>query len=164
MGAMDKFLGLMNINRQDDEYEDDYAEDDDGYVEGKQHVASDFEPEPEESKVRTFERERKPIAPPQPFKKRTNTTMVNNDVSVKVYKPKGFEEAREIAEDLLDNKIIVLNFEGADISVAQRVLDVITGACIAINGKLQKMSSSLFIATPENVDITGEYLASQLDI
>lgn len=163
MGAMDKLLGLMNINRQDDEY-DDYAEDDDGYVDNKQHIASDFEPEPEENKVRTFERERKPIAPPQPFKKRTNTTMANNDISVKVFKPQGFDEAREIAETLLENKIIVLNFEGVDISVAQRVLDIVTGACIAINGKLQKMSSSIFIATPENVDITGEYLASQLDI
>lgn len=163
MGLMDKILGFMNVNR-DDDYEDDDYTDEDGYVEPATPVASDFDPEPEDvPKVRNFEKERKTVNFPT-SKKRTTTAMANNEVSVKVFKPQGFDEAREIAETLLENKIIVLNFEGVDISVAQRVLDIVTGACIAINGKLQKMSSSIFIATPENVEISGEYLASQLDI
>lgn len=163
MGAMDKILGFMNLNNREDEYEEEY-DDEDGYEESTKNSIEDEPAEEDDNKIRPFERERKPITGNVFSKRKAATPMANNDVSVCVFKPKGFDEAREIAETLLENKIIMLNFEGVDISVAQRVLDVVTGTCIAINGKLQKMSNSIFIATPENVELSGDYLASQLDL
>ncbi|MBR5356732.1 MAG: cell division protein SepF, partial [Lachnospiraceae bacterium] len=60
-------------------------------------------------------------------------------------------------ETLLENKTVLINFEGVDISISQRVLDIVTGACIAVGGNLQKISNFIFIATPASVDVSGEF-------
>ena len=78
-----------------------------------------------------------------------------NESEVCIFKPQAFDEAREIVETLIDGKTVLLNFEGIDLSISQRVLDVITGACIAENGNLQKISNYIFIATPSTVDVSG---------
>ena len=80
-----------------------------------------------------------------------------NESSVCVFKPQSFEEAKEIAETLLSNNTVILNFEGVDLQISQRVLDIVTGTCIAIGGNLQKLSNYMFMATPASVDVSGEF-------
>jgi cell division inhibitor SepF len=67
------------------------------------------------------------------------------------------EEAREITETLLANRTVVLNLEGLDVDVAQRIIDFTSGSCFAINGNLQKISHYIFIITPSSVDISGDF-------
>lgn len=142
MGVMNRLAAMMNIgNDNDDEY--DYDDEDD-YVE---------EPEPsknivEEPKAKINEKKSHDIP-------RRRIQM--NDSSVCVFKPKAFDEAREMVETLLENKTVLINFEGVDISISQRVLDIVTGACIAVGGNLQKISNFIFIATPASVDVSGEF-------
>ena len=50
----------------------------------------------------------------------------------------------------------MLNLEGIDVEVAQRIIDFSCGACYSINGNLQKVSSYIFILTPANVEISGD--------
>ena len=142
MGVMNRLAAMMNIgNDNDDEY--DYDDEDD-YVE---------EPEPqksvaEEPKAKVNDRKAHEVP-------RRRIQM--NDSSVCVFKPKAFDEAREMVETLLENKTVLINFEGVDISISQRVLDIVTGACIAVGGNLQKISNFIFIATPASVDVSGEF-------
>ena len=77
-------------------------------------------------------------------------------MEVRVIKPINMEDTREIADTLLSNCTVVLNLEGIDIDLAQRVIDFTSGACYSINGALQKVSSYIFILTPANVDISGD--------
>ena len=72
-------------------------------------------------------------------------------------KPRSMEDAREITETLLSNCTVVLNMEGLDVDVAQRIIDFSSGSCYAINGNLQKISSYIFIITPASVDISGDF-------
>ena len=142
MGVMNRLAAMMNNgNDNDDEY--DYDDEDD-YVE---------EPEPsknnvEEPKAKINEKKSHDVP-------RRRIQM--NDSSVCVFKPKAFDEAREMVETLLENKTVLINFEGVDISISQRVLDIVTGACIAVGGNLQKISNFIFIATPASVDVSGEF-------
>ncbi|MGN0355453.1 MAG: cell division protein SepF [Muricoprocola sp.] len=80
-----------------------------------------------------------------------------NDMSVCVVRPVSMEDAREITETLLAKCTVVLNMEGIDLDLAQRIIDFTSGSCYAISGNLQKISNYIFIITPENVDISGDF-------
>ena len=86
-----------------------------------------------------------------PIKRRGNSQM-----EVCVIKPDSMEDTREIADTLLSNCTVVLNLEGIDVELAQRVIDFTSGTCYSIDGSLQKVSSYIFILTPANVEISGD--------
>ena len=72
-------------------------------------------------------------------------------------KPATVEDAREITETLLSNRTVILNVEGLDIGIAQRIIDFTAGSCFAINGNLQKISSYIFVISPPSVDLSGDF-------
>lgn len=73
-----------------------------------------------------------------------------------VIKPTSFEESRDIVDSLLSEHAVVLNVEGIDNYIAQRIIDFVSGACFAINGNLQKVANYIFVVTPENVELSGD--------
>ena len=77
-------------------------------------------------------------------------------MEVCVIKPNNMEDSREITETLLGGRTVILNLEGLDLEDAQRIIDFISGATFAIDGNLQKISNSIFLVTPANVDISGD--------
>lgn len=78
------------------------------------------------------------------------------NAEVCVIKPVSMEDTREIADTLLDNSTVILNLEGLDVELAQRIIDFASGACYSLNGSLQKISSYIFVLGPSTVDITGD--------
>lgn len=78
-------------------------------------------------------------------------------MEVCVIKPNNMEETREIADTLIAGCTVVLNLEGIDVSVAQRIIDFSSGTCYAMGGSLQKVSDYIFILTPSSVGITGDF-------
>ena len=78
------------------------------------------------------------------------------NMEVCVIKPTTMEEAREIADTLVDNSTVILNLEGLDVELAQRIIDFTSGACYSLGGSLQQVSSYIFVLGPYNVDITGD--------
>lgn len=83
------------------------------------------------------------------------------DMELCVVKPVSMAEAREIAETLLKGQIVVLDVEGLDFELAQRIIDFSSGSCFAIGGNLEKVSSYIFIMSPKNVPISGDYINSK---
>ena len=77
-------------------------------------------------------------------------------MEVCVIKPTAVDDAREITETLLSGRTVILNLEGLDLEIAQRIIDFTSGATFAINGNLQKISNYIFLVTPTNVDISGD--------
>lgn len=159
MGMLDKFLNVMRLNPEDDDdfYNEDYYDDDDyeeevpkkkGFLKDKEPEDDDFEYEEKKPKpVKTT-----PKVTPMRSSKRQGTNM-----EVCVIKPTSVEDAREITETLLLNRTVVLNVEGLDVEIAQRIIDFTSGSCFAISGNLQKISNYIFIITPPNVDISGDF-------
>ncbi len=71
-------------------------------------------------------------------------------------KPASVDDSREICETLLSGRTVILNLEGLDLEIAQRIIDFISGSAFAISGNLQKISNYIFLVTPTNVDISGD--------
>ena len=96
------------------------------------------------------------VTPMYSVKKKTSGSSAGSSNEVCVIKPKQFDESTEIVDALLDNCTVILNLEGLDITLAQHIIDFTAGASYAIDGNIKKVSSYIFILTPEGVDITGD--------
>ena len=94
---------------------------------------------------------------PQKRSKITPIRKKGSCMEVNVIRPSSMEDTREIADTLIDGCTVVLNLEGLDVDIAQRVIDFTCGACYSLEGSLQKISSYIFILTPSGVDISGDF-------
>ncbi|HJA43865.1 MAG TPA: cell division protein SepF [Candidatus Dorea stercoravium] len=186
MGVLDKFLDIMKLSDDDDDYEnddffddDDYEEDDyDGRASKKSGLLSRFNRGKDSSRDRddyddydddyderparqTPSRASHPAhqsggsSKVTPMRQPSSRRQAPN-MEVCVIKPSSVEDAREITETLLSGRTVILNLEGLDLEVAQRIIDFTSGATFAINGNLQKISNYIFLVTPTNVDISGD--------
>lgn len=75
-----------------------------------------------------------------------------------ILKPSTFDDSQDICDMLLSGRAAVINLEGFDVDLAQRIMDFVSGAVYALNGKLHQISSYIFIICPDTVDISGDYL------
>jgi len=91
-----------------------------------------------------------------PMRASRRTSAGTQSVEVCVIRPTSMENTREIADTLLDNSTVILNLEGLDVELAQRIIDFTSGSCYSLGGTLQKVSSYIFVLGPSNVDITGD--------
>lgn len=155
MGVLDKFLNVMRLNpddEDDDFYDDDFLDDEEPISRRSSRIEkreSDYsEPRAVKEKQKTTQK----VTQMRPVKKQGASGM-----EVCVIKPTSVEDAREITETLLSNRTVVLNVEGLDVEIAQRIIDFTSGSCFAISGNLQKISNYIFIITPASVDISGDF-------
>lgn len=79
-------------------------------------------------------------------------------LEVCIIKPTSFEDSQVICDMLLTGRATVINLEGFDDKLAQRTMDFVSGSVYAINGRLHRISSCIFIVSPDTVDISGDYL------
>lgn len=83
-------------------------------------------------------------------------SMNSRGSEVYVIKPQEFNEAQTVTDFLKDGKTIVINMEGIELTAAQRIIDFIGGACYALDGTLQAISSNIFIAAPQDIEVSGD--------
>ena len=144
MGVMDKFLNAMKLNPDGDYDDDDYDMDDEVVNEKPQRNSNyrdyddddDYEEKPKKAPAKVTQMR-------QPRK-----TLGNGDMEVRVIKPASVEDSREVTDTLLSNRTVVLNLEGLDMDIAQRIIDFTFGSTYAIKGNFQKISQYIFIITP----------------
>ena len=172
MGVMDKFLNYMKLNDEEDEgfYDDDYLDDEEEVELDKIDLSVTEEVEPvkkfgaaknrqQAQDEETLDDKGKRTSQPKvtPIHRTVTKKMPGTGMEVCVIKPTSVEDAREITETLLANRTVVLNLEGLDVDIAQRIIDFTSGSCFAISGNLQKISHYIFIITPASVDISGDF-------
>lgn len=156
MGVLDKFLDVMRLNPEDEDddfYDDDFYDEEETPVvkksSRKNRKSEEYDEEPPaREKTKTT---------PKITQMRSVKKQSSGGMEVCVIKPTSVEDAREITETLLSNRPVVLNVEGLDIEIAQRIIDFTSGSCFAISGNLQKISNYIFIITPSSVDISGDF-------
>ena len=156
MGVMDKFLNYMRINdRDEDDYYDDEYDDSEDVPEPPVRKSSALKDADIDEDRTAAKRPASKVTPMRQIS--TTRKMAGSGMEVCVIKPSSVEDAREITETLLANRTVVLNLEGLDVDIAQRIIDFTSGSCFAISGNLQKISHYIFIITPASVDISGDF-------
>ena len=162
MGFMDKLLDVMRLNEDDYEFDNDDYEFEDDYEEEevKEKKPSRKERKEEQQAKRSetnfdmSERRQKNVNKITPITK--NKKLGQQGMEVCVIKPNAIEDELEITETLLNGRTVVINMEGLNVEIAQRIIDFTSGATFAMHGNLQKISNYIFLATPNGVDISGD--------
>ena len=119
---------------------------------------NDYDDEMQSGNIDQQEEEQTSMASPSSDRKHNKVVNIHatTQLAVVLVKPERYEDAASIADHLNAKKTVVLNLEGIDVEVAQRIIDFSSGACYSINGSLQKVSSYIFILTPASVEISGD--------
>ena len=75
-------------------------------------------------------------------------------MNVIVIEPQSFDDAQQVAVNLQKKKPVVLNFEKTEKSVANRIIDFISGTTYALNGDIKKISNNVILCAPSNVHVS----------
>jgi len=160
MGMINKLLDVLNLsnNDYDDDYDDGYGNDEDDYEETKSTRKRLFsgKSEPDnDNEIDDKALKQNKLVTRQ--KSKVIQMKNNRGLEVCVIRPTSIEDAREITDTLLSGKAVVLNLEGIHVEVAQRIIDFSAGSSYSIGGNLQKITNYIFIITPPNVDVSGDF-------
>ena len=152
MSILSKLMSTMRLNEEDDD--DYYLDGDDSY--------EDEDDRPRRSIFSRRQEEEEYDEEPEPknrFLGRSSAKVVpmRRGMEVTMIKPTTMEDSREVCDYLLAGKAVVLNMEGIHTEIAQRIIDFTSGATYSMNGNLQKISNYLFIATPDSVELSGDF-------
>lgn len=153
MSFIDKIMNVMHLNTdeeydEDDLYDDEYEEEEVVEKKSRKHEAKVEPP---------VAREKAPVKTTPNITAFGKSSRKSVNMEVCVVKPAQFEESREVTELLLTGRTVLLNMEGLNVDTAQRIIDFVSGSCFAISGNLQKVSNYIFIITPSNVDVSGDF-------
>ena len=145
---MNKVWDLFGMDTAD-QAEDDYENEDVyGY--------DDEEEEKEENKKQFFGRKNnnsKVVAMPQ---------SENNAIKMVISQPTTFEQSDEICSFLKEKKSVIINLEYVNKDVARRIVDFVSGGVYALDGYMQKVSNSIFLAAPSNYEITNDMAREEI--
>lgn len=155
MSFLSKLMDTMRLNDDDD---DDYFLDDDYMDEDKPARKSLFRKQANDD----YDDDEEPEPPKSRFLPRNSSSSnrvvpMRRGMEVSLIKPTSIEDAKEICDYLLAGKAVVLNMEGIHTEVAQRIIDFTSGSTYSMNGNLQKISNYIFIATPQSVELSGDF-------
>lgn len=77
--------------------------------------------------------------------------------NVGVYKPRTPEDVQSLIDFLKQREPAVVNLDGIEPGVAQRILDFMSGATYALSGSVHRVEGNIFLLSPEGVGITVPY-------
>ena len=150
------FLGkIMDTMRLNDDEDDDYFLDDD-YEDEKPARKNLFKKQTADD-LDDYEEEEPRFLPRHTNSNKGVPMRRGNGMEVSLIKPTSLDDAKEICDYLLAGKAVVLNMEGIHTETAQRIIDFTSGSTYSMNGNLQKISNYIFIATPQSVELSGDF-------
>lgn len=120
---------IKNYFTLDEEYEYEYIEED--------NLPEKITPKPKNQNVVSLQSVQQPAQ------------------KVVLCEPRSYNEAQEIADNIVNKRAVVINLQRVEGHQAKRIVDFLSGTVYAVNGDIQKLGAETFLCTPENVDVSG---------
>jgi cell division inhibitor SepF len=83
--------------------------------------------------------------------------------SVAVFAPRSFADVTEVADALRSRQVCIVNLQGADRTLLQRVVDFTSGVAYTIDGRIQKLADAIYLIVPAGVNVSSDGLKEQVD-
>jgi cell division inhibitor SepF len=105
-----------------------------------------------------------PVKQKQPVVKNQNvvslqsiqkTASSTKSSKVILVEPRTYSESTDIADQLKNRRAVVVNLQRIDSEQGRQIVDFLSGTVYAIGGDIQKIGSSIFLCTPDNVEVSG---------
>ena len=82
--------------------------------------------------------------------------------SVAVFAPRSFADVTEVADALRSRQVCIVNLQGADRTLLQRVVDFASGVAYTIDGRIQKLADAITLATGDSLRATARAMGERV--
>ena len=82
--------------------------------------------------------------------------MSSGKQEVVLFHAKTFDDAAKAVDELCKRKAVILNMENVDKALTRRVVDFLSGAVYAVDGRVKKVAQSTYLFCPHNMDVSGD--------
>jgi cell division inhibitor SepF len=89
----------------------------------------------------------KPLVRAVPAPKTANPSIVS---------PETFNDAQMVGDAFKIGRPVIVNLQGVDKELARRLIDFASGLCYACEGKMEKVANSVYLLSPDDVELTPE--------
>lgn len=89
---------------------------------------------------------------PSPTARPSLTVVKPHDLTVKIYSPENFDQVVPIADDILQKKAALVNYEQVMESEQRRISDFVNGVCYISDGSVSMISDKIFLYMPNGVE------------
>lgn len=79
---------------------------------------------------------------------------------IKIVEPRMYSEVKDIADIVLSNQSVILNFRRMENDQAKKVIDFMMGVTYAVEGDIQRIGDQIFLCTPAGIEIDADELGS----
>ncbi|MEH7481897.1 cell division protein SepF [Neobacillus drentensis] len=83
------------------------------------------------------------------------TTTSSKSSKVILVEPRTYSESTDIADHLKNRRAVVVNLQRIDSEQGRQIVDFLSGVVYALGGDIQKIGLSIFLCTPDNVEVSG---------
>ncbi|EKN66355.1 cell division machinery factor [Neobacillus bataviensis LMG 21833] len=91
----------------------------------------------------------------QSVQKATSSSNFSKSAKVILVEPRTYSESTDIADHLKNRLAVVVNLQRIDNEQGRQIIDFLSGAVYALGGDIQKIGLSIFLCTPDNVEVSG---------
>lgn len=164
MAVLDSIKNFV-FGKPNDGYEENYddAYEEDAYFTGDRYEDDDEDEEPGYTETRSRFRSESRSRRTSFFRNEENdgysyeepAASSRGPARIILVKAKRFAEVKRIAENLKQDRSVVINFEDMEKGEAQRTIDFLSGTTYAKDGKIQKVSHCTIIFAVGPVDLIG---------
>lgn len=86
---------------------------------------------------------------------------VHSPAALRVYvaSPVSFDDAKYYADYLKSNVAVIVNYDKVDENTQERISDFLNGILYVLNGSSQRVSASVQMYLPANIDVSKELYA-----
>lgn len=131
MGVMNKLMGFLGLENEEEYIEETVEE----------------------------QEEQEPVTKRQPANRSNNVVPFQarekEGIRLILCEPRHYSDAQDIADNLRHRRPVVVNLHRVEKDQAKRIIDFLSGTVYALNGDIQKVGDTIFVCTPDHVDIQG---------
>ncbi|MFJ7728950.1 cell division protein SepF [Neobacillus sp. NPDC097160] len=124
--------------------DDEYDDNNDEYVETVEPVKQKQQPVKSQNVVSL-----------QSVQKTSSSSSSSKASKVILVEPRAYSESTEIADHLKNRRAVVVNLQRIDHEQGRQIIDFLSGAVYCLGGDIQKIGLSIFLCTPDNVEVSG---------
>jgi cell division inhibitor SepF len=154
MRKMAVYLGLVEDDRYDDDYDDYDVYDDEAVERRRAERGTDDSagqptgvPAPAEEEPKPFGPERRPPV---------GESAVSDLARITTLHPRTYNEARTIGEHFREGTPVIMNLTEMVDSDAKRLVDFAAGLIFGLHGSIERVTNKVFLLSPANVEVTAE--------
>ena len=137
-----------------------YDEDEDDYIDDAEVVEEQVPDPPRPNPFSGFGGGLDSAAQPRPARPREGkvVNLGSGQSQLVLIRPERFETAAEIVDQLRGKRAVLINLETTPKDVTRRLVDFLSGAAYAMDGKVKKVAANTYVITPPNVDLVGDLM------